>query len=240
MRITNGLMSECGRYNGIGGNSMWFYVADNPDLDVELSIEGSIYAGRTGNLGVPVIFTGAEPIDSESRGVIALSCLNGSAGQYARVHMRTTVYVNKTSDGTSSLGNPREVNVSKTGSLRGDGLVKIFSGSGEATALNIYGELAPGSVVNPSATLTFDRTATNYSMDWTMHTNAVFRLEADADGQLPAVAGTLSGEFAPEVELDFPKSKSYKVTPIYSKSADGKTAYLDLKVSKDGLVVVVQ
>lgn len=304
MRITNGLMSECGRYNGIGGNSMWFYVADNPDLDVELSIEGSIYEGRTGNLGVPVIFTGADPVDSESRGAVALSCINGSAGQYARVHVRTTVYVNETVDGLSSLGNPREVNVSKAGCLRGDGLVKIATAKNQDPDLDIYGELAPGSLANPSATLTFDRTATNYSLDWTMHTNAVFRLEADRAGALPSVeqkqgkfilehpatiraaleaanaaleegavpvdvdaalagivapkivvsgknapaagthrvlsvTGTLSGEFAPEVELDFPKSSSYTVTPIYSKSADGKTAYVDLKVRKNGMVLLV-
>ena len=54
------------------------------------------------------------------------------------------------------------------------------------------------------------------------------------------VTGTLEGQFAPEVVMDFPKSSQYTIEPIYSQSPDGKTFYVDLRVGRIGMAIIVR
>ncbi len=182
--LETGMDTHCGRYNGTGGNALWYYIADNPDLDAELIIQGAVFPGRTGNLGVPVHFTGSTPSDG-SHGAVLLECENGSGGEWARVFIETTVYVNTNANETSSLGEPRELTVTDTGVLRGNGVVKIQT-KGGTPVFNIYGSLAPGST-NNVGTLQLTRTATNRALTTTMHTNSVFRVAVGEAGALPSV-----------------------------------------------------
>lgn len=192
--LESGLTTQCGRYNGTGGNALWFYVADNPDLDAELILEGSVFPNRTGNLGVPVHFIGSTT-SGGSFGAIVLGCVNGSSGQYARVFVETTVFVNANTDGTSSLGEPRELTVTKTGVLRGDGIVSINTARNSNPVFDVYGALAPGTITNRTGTLALTRGQTNVQLPVTMHTNSVLRIEADTKGVCPKVVQA-TGTFA--------------------------------------------
>ena len=183
--LESGIDTNCGRYNGTGGNALWYYIGDNPNLDAELIIGGTVFPGRTGNNGVPIHFTASTPSDG-SYGAVLLECVNGSGGQYARAFIETTVYVNDNGAETSSLGQPRELTVTETGVLRGNGVVAIDTGKSAVPKFDIYGTLAPGST-NNVGTLRFTRSATNVGLTTTMHTNSVFRVVADETGTLPSV-----------------------------------------------------
>ena len=54
------------------------------------------------------------------------------------------------------------------------------------------------------------------------------------------VTGALDEQFAPKVVMDFPKSSQYTIEPIYSQSPDGKTFYVDLRVGRIGMAIIVR
>ena len=180
-------------------------VGDIPNVAEELIFNGPICGNATASnkYGSSIYFNGLE-IDGETTyGSVSLNAATGFGGIYTRAFISTTLYVNHTTEESSSLGNPLTIKVNPgTGILRGDGVVTPYAGdANQAPAVNVYGTLSPGSVSNPAGTLAFQRSGDKTHITVTMRTNSVFRIEADANGDCPKVVqndGTFALEQPPE------------------------------------------
>lgn len=196
---------------GFPGPAGWKKNSDNRKIrvgdilgeDEELVLNGPLFNTTKGNNGGSVYFNGLE-IDGETTyGSVSLNAATGFGGIYTRAFISTTLYVNHTTEESSSLGNPLTIKVNPgTGILRGDGVVTPYAGdANQAPAVNVYGTLSPGSISNPAGTLGFQRSGNNTDITVTMRTNSVFRIEADANGDCPKVVqndGTFALEQPPE------------------------------------------
>lgn len=283
--FADGLRTETWRYGG----SLEMRIADNPDLPVEAIFYGPVFAGRSGNNvrnwdinGQTTKSSSDDSAAVKTYGAIALEAGSNRSGDYHKVYIDTTVYVNGPTSEQSALGELGELTVKEHGVLRGSGMVWGLTSKKTRTFL-INGMLAPGSVEDPSATLTLSRTSTKNTITYQMNSNSLLRIEPAQDGSCPqvvqtagtfliappeegaeetyvapkivvsgkyapaqgrhrvlTVTGALDGQFAPEVVMDFPKSSQYTIEPIYSQSPDGKTFYVDLRVGRIGMAIIVR
>ncbi len=197
-------------YSKWHGTNQYLDIGDIPNEDVDLVVQGPLFTDRSGNNGCTAHFRGRTCDGETTYGTISLNAATGFGGNYSKANIETTVFVNDTGvENKSALGSPISITVNApTGVLRGNGILMPYTGNNKESSnptVDIYGILAPGSLANPSATLTIQRSYNKNAVTTTMHQGSVFRVSADGNGALPAVEqkdGTFTLEAATAATTD--------------------------------------